>query len=176
MEIEIRSKEAKPLLKRTEVRARIAFTGATPARREVVAAVAKAAKAQQGLVIVRRIATAYGSQSAGVLAYVYDDKETLERLEHDHMKKKHAAEERKAEEPEKPAEPEAPKEEKAADEQPAEKAEQKDKKQEEKPAAKQDDKASEPKEEKAADEQPAEKPKEEKPAAKEKAEKKGGEE
>jgi len=125
MEIEIKSKEPKPLLKRTEVIGRIAFQGATPTKKETVAAIAKAMKAKQELVIVRRIETAYGDQSGRVLAYVYDDKATLDKLEHEYVKKKHgekktelAAEEKKEETSEKkPAEEEKPAEKK--DEKPA---------------------------------------------------------
>ncbi len=106
MEIQITSKEAKPLLQRSEIRARIAFQGATPTKHHVIAAVAKALKTEQSLVIVRRIVTAYGDQSAEVLAYVYNDAATLEKLEHDYVKKKHGVGKKEGEE--KPAEAAAP--------------------------------------------------------------------
>jgi len=99
MDIEIHEKEAKPLLKRTDVKARIAFQGATPTKKLVVDAVAKAAGATHDLVIVRRINTQFGSQSAEVLACIYEDKKSLDALEQKATLRKHGllAEEKKDE-------------------------------------------------------------------------------
>lgn len=116
MDIEIQSKEAKPLLRRTDVKARIAFQGATPAKKMVVDAVAKAAGAKHDLVIVHRIDTQFGSQSAQVLARIYDDKKSLETLEQKATLRKHGmlAEEKKEGQPEEKAAEGAKKEEKPA--------------------------------------------------------------
>jgi small subunit ribosomal protein S24e len=89
MEIEIRRKEHQPLQKRTEVTARVAFNGATPTKKEAVAAVGKAMNAKPEMVIVRRMLTTYGNRSANVLAYVYDNQETLQTLESKSALKKH---------------------------------------------------------------------------------------
>ncbi len=101
MEIQIVSKDAKPLLSRTEVAARIAFQGATPTRKEVIKALAKALGEKEDLIILRRIDTAFGSQSGKVLGYVYNDRKALETLEHESVLKKHGAgkEEKKTEGP-----------------------------------------------------------------------------
>jgi small subunit ribosomal protein S24e len=89
MDIHVVSKEARPLLKRTEVEARIAFQGATPTKKQVVEAVAKATGAKHDLVIVRKITTNFGDQSAAVSARIYDDKKSLETLELKATLKKH---------------------------------------------------------------------------------------
>jgi small subunit ribosomal protein S24e len=89
MEIEIRSKEHQPLQRRTEVTARVAFNGATPTKKEAVAAVGKAMNAKPEMVIVRKMLTTYGDRSANVLAYVYDNQETLQTLESKSALKKH---------------------------------------------------------------------------------------
>ena len=89
MEIEIKKKEHKPLLKRTEVEAQITFHGATPTKKEVIAAVAKASGAKKEMVIVRQVKTVFGNQSAGVTALIYDDRAVLEKFERPSMIKKH---------------------------------------------------------------------------------------
>lgn len=82
MEITILHKDEKPLLKVTQIKARITYEGATPAKKLVVAAVAKALKVKEELIIVRKIDTAYGDQHALVLADVYADRKELELREH----------------------------------------------------------------------------------------------
>ncbi len=189
MELEITTKEEKPLLKQTEVVATIRFTGATPSKREVVAALAAALKAKQELVIVRAIETRYGEQSARVHAFRYQDRESLELVERPSMVKKNTFEAAKAAEedseagskeaPEKAAEAESKGGEKA--EAPEEKAESDKKEQEDAAETKTEKKAAE-KESEAPDEKtetPEEKADAEKPAeadatAEEKAEKKEG--
>jgi small subunit ribosomal protein S24e len=113
MDIEIQGTDAQPLLNRTELKARIAFQGATPTKKQVVEAVAKAAGAKHDLVIVRKISTHFGSRSAEVLARVYNDKKSLETLEHKATLRKHgmlaAEKEEKAAEGAKKEEKPAPK-------------------------------------------------------------------
>ena len=91
MEVTIASKEEKPLLNRTEVWARLVFEGQTPSRRDVLRALAKALGAKEELVIVRRVLSAYGERAARVLAYVYQSRESLERLEQEAALKKRRA-------------------------------------------------------------------------------------
>jgi len=92
MELQIQKKEERPLLKRTDVVARIAFQGATPSKKEAIKALTKALNAKQELVIVREIKTAFGDQTALIFGSVYQDKETLEKLEIEALRKKHADE------------------------------------------------------------------------------------
>ena len=124
MEIQITKQEQQPLFHTTKVEASITFQGATPTRKAVVAAVAKAMKAKQELIIVKKVATSYGNQEAKVTAYVYDDRKALEALERKVVLEKHAfAEEQKEEAPAeapKEAAAEEKKEESAAEEKPAE--------------------------------------------------------
>lgn len=97
MEIKIEKKEANPLLKRIDVTSRVAFQGATPSKKDVIKAVAKAAGAKEELIVVKEIKTAFGSQVAIVTAHVYNDRETLEKLEHTSMLKKQSGKETKKE-------------------------------------------------------------------------------
>lgn len=159
MEIEITKKDSKPLLKRTEVTGRIGFEGATPSRKEVVAAVSKAMNAKKDVIIVRKVTMKYGEQAAELLAYVYDNRKSLEALEQEFSIKKNTFEEKKEETPkEKPAEAkpadEAPKEDKP--EEKKEEAKPETPKEEAKPEKKEEPKA----EEKPAEKAPAEKKKE----------------
>ncbi len=157
MELEIQKEVARPLLKMTEVEARISFEGATPSKHAVVQALAAKKKCKENLVIVHAIRTVYGEQAAIVTARIYENREALELVEQQSLLKKHEAkpaesEEKAAEKPaeaptkeesEKPTEGEAKGEEKAATS-------------EEKPAEAPEE-AKKPAENAAAEEKPAEK-------------------
>ena len=109
MDLEIVKEEKNELLKVTEIRARLSFTGATPSKQQVVKALAAAMKAKAELIIVRHIRTDYGEQAADVRALIYADRASLEKLERKSMIKKNTF----GKKDEKPAE--APAEEKLAD-------------------------------------------------------------
>ncbi len=180
MNLEILTKEAKPLLNLTEVEARITFEGATPSKEVVHAALAKELKAKPELVIVREVATDYGNQSGKVQAMVYKDRKSLELLERASMIKKHDFEaKKKAAEGDKPAEApaEKPAEGEKAEEPVAEGEKKEDApkeespetpKEEAKPEEKKEDapKEESPKEEEKPAESPAEKKEEAKPEEK----------
>jgi small subunit ribosomal protein S24e len=95
MDVTIQHKEEKPLLQRTDVRARVAYEGATPQRLALRDSVAHALKAEATHIIVHRITTEFGKQAAIVEASVYKSVEALESFEPAHMKKRHGAEEKK---------------------------------------------------------------------------------
>jgi small subunit ribosomal protein S24e len=97
MDVNVQHKEEKPLLNRTDVRARVAYEGATPQRQSLRDSVAHALKAPADHVVVRRITTEFGKQAAIVEASIYKSVEALESFEPQHMKKRHGAEEKKAE-------------------------------------------------------------------------------
>lgn len=89
MEITITKQHERLLLHRQDVEARIAFEGATPTKKEAVAAVAKAMKAKPELTIVRSVNTVYGTTTGKITASVYADTQALERGEHESMRKRH---------------------------------------------------------------------------------------
>ena len=89
MEVTIQHKEEKPLLHRTDVRARVAYEGATPQRTQLRDKLESELKTTAKNVIVRRIATEFGNQAVVVEASVYKDEQALEQYEPGHMKKRH---------------------------------------------------------------------------------------
>ncbi len=93
MEITITKKEDRPLLKRVDVSANITFEGATPSKKDAVAAIAKAAGAKKELVIVRSITTHYGTTTGTINASIYRDRAALEELELESLRKRHETKE-----------------------------------------------------------------------------------
>jgi ribosomal protein S24E len=81
MNIENLTQEKNELLARTCVRADVSFTGATPSRVDVTKQLASKLKADEALVRVETIHTAYGHSSSKVMAYVYDTPEAKKRWE-----------------------------------------------------------------------------------------------
>ncbi len=151
MKTDIIEKNKVPLYARTEVIARITFTGSTPDNETVKQALASNMKVDKSLIIIGKISTDYGFSGAKVTALVYDNKDSLEiyapKMGKKAKEKIAKAKEKKKAAAEKPKEPkaDAPEEKPAAEEKPAEKkpAEEKtEEKAEEKPAA--EEKAEDP--------------------------------
>ncbi len=151
MDIEITKEKDRPLFSRKRITAWVYAEGATPNRTEICLALAKKIGAKPELVSIRHIYSRFGQNDTKVIAHVYKDRKTMERLESEGLLKKHKLAEAK----EKPAE--EAKEEKPAEETKEEKTEKKETKDKE-PA------------EEAKEEKPAEETKEEK-TEKEKADK-----
>lgn len=93
MDLQITNQTENALLSRNEVTAKMQFEAATPARKEVQVALAKALKAKEEMTIVKKIATEYGSPFATVTAYVYSDENAMQRLERKNLIEKHAGHE-----------------------------------------------------------------------------------
>lgn len=81
MELTIQTRDEKPLLKRTEITARVFFQGETPTRLDIADALAKEAKVDRKLLTVTRIITSFGETSANIEARAYSDKATYETME-----------------------------------------------------------------------------------------------
>ena len=81
MEMKISNKVAQPLLSRTELVGTISFDAATPSRSDVRKKLAESLKSDESLIMVRDIATAFGSKSANITAHVYKSKEDLAKFE-----------------------------------------------------------------------------------------------
>jgi len=108
MELKIISKKEDPLLLRTKVEAELTFDKVTPSREEVKTKLAAEMGKDGKLIVVKWIYTARGLKKAKNLSYVYDNEESLKRIEvqkkTDGKAKKEeakAAPEAKKEEPEK---------------------------------------------------------------------------
>ncbi len=90
MELTINEKKENILLGRTEVYGVLKFTGTTPSNSEVVAEMAKAFRAETGLVVMKHIYTQFSRQEAVFHAVIYKDAAAKMRMEKvtKHMKKK----------------------------------------------------------------------------------------
>jgi ribosomal protein S24E len=73
------------LLPRKEVTLDVAFENSTPNRKQLRSIVAEKAKARPELVIVRHVYTKYGGREAAIVAYVYENEEAMNSLEHKKM-------------------------------------------------------------------------------------------
>jgi ribosomal protein S24E len=144
MNLKIEKTEEKPLLARKEVAGSIMFEEkATPSNDNVRKAIAAELKVDEKVVVVKHIYTAYGSSEAKVEAYVYNDEESLKKMEPvtKAMKLKvEAAAKKAAEAAEAPAEGAKPAKEKK-EEAPKEKKKEEPKKEEAKPKEKKEEKA-----------------------------------
>ncbi|TKJ17651.1 hypothetical protein CEE44_03920 [Candidatus Woesearchaeota archaeon B3_Woes] len=108
LKLDITNKEEQKLLSRLKVEGKLKFEGsATPSGDSVKEAIAKNIGKDVKLVVVKNIYTKYGSSSADVLAYAYDDEKKLKELEEVNKKPKG----KKEGAPKEGAKPEAPKEE-----------------------------------------------------------------
>ncbi|MCD6503015.1 MAG: 30S ribosomal protein S24e [Thermoplasmata archaeon] len=90
MELQIESKRYNPLLKRTEIHARIVHKrAATPSREDVRNLIASEFGVSKDLVIVHHIRTGFGWTVSKVYAKIYDTLEDLKRVEPEHILRKH---------------------------------------------------------------------------------------
>jgi ribosomal protein S24E len=129
MELKIISKKEDPLLSRTVVEAEIIFEKATPSRAEIKGSLAKSLGKDEKLIVVKGIYTSYGLKKAKNMCYIYENEESLKKIEAEtkkKSKKKEAkeGEEKKAEEkPQEQVKKEEPKQEVKQEEKPKAKAE-----------------------------------------------------
>ena len=140
MKVEIVEKSENPLFQRVEIKFKVDHAGKpTPKRLDVRAQVAAQLGVSQELVVIDKLAGAYGKQEASGIARAYGSKERLVALEPKYLlvrglpKEEKPKEESKVEKPKKPEE--KPKEEKAEEkkqEKPKEEVKQEKKAQEEK--------------------------------------------
>ena len=101
MDVKILEKKEVLLLSRTEVKAQLTFSGATPSTSEVTKALAKSLSTDEKTVLVREISTKFGFREAKVIAHIYKKEEDMKRIEPAHFFKTEKPKEAKA--PEVPA-------------------------------------------------------------------------
>jgi|TARA_B100001971_G_C18201828_1_gene545096 ribosomal protein S24E len=115
MDVKITEKKESPLLYRTEIMADITGEKATPSKVELKKKCASILKADEKLIVIKKITTTFGSTNAKAELYQYKDEKKLKSIEHKE-KKKEEKKEGEAEEKKEEAKPEekkeAPKEEK----------------------------------------------------------------
>ncbi|MEM1577865.1 MAG: 30S ribosomal protein S24e [Candidatus Pacearchaeota archaeon] len=95
--MEILNKEIKenPLLHRDELKLNIRFDKSVPSRKEIKQNLSKIFNVNEELISIRKIETFFGSKEMVVYAFIYKDKEWLNKLEI--IKKKNGREEEKKE-------------------------------------------------------------------------------
>lgn len=95
MEIQITKEKETPLLSRKRMTAWVNYQGATPSRKEVLKEFAKTAKAKPQNTIIKHMYTRFGQTDMKVIAHVYSDEGTLQRLESKNLIEKNKVEESK---------------------------------------------------------------------------------
>lgn len=103
MKIEIKEKKENKLLGRLEVEGKVIFDRATPSNEVIRDALALELKADKNLIVVKHVYSKFGYQQADFLAYVYNNREKMEKMEvmTKYLKKKAAeGKKKKAEEKE----------------------------------------------------------------------------
>jgi len=126
MELKIINKKEYPLLSRTMVESEIAFEKSTPSKDEIKSKLGKDLGKDEKLIVVKGIYTEYGLKKCKNLSYVYENEESLKRIEVQKEKKKEAKPEEKAAEKPQESKKEA-KEEQKTEKKEAKKEEQKPK-------------------------------------------------
>lgn len=114
MNVDIKSKTENKVLDRKEVKAEVAFDGATPKRAELRQAISAKLGANPELVVLREVKNAYGTHSVLVVAHAYESKEVLMSTEPEYIRKRDSiGVEKKAEPKKEEAKEEKPKKEEA---------------------------------------------------------------
>jgi ribosomal protein S24E len=118
MELKITNKKENPMLCRTEIECRVSFFNEpTPKRVDVKKKISSLAKADEKLIVIKKIKSEFGTGGGTVLAFVYKTEEDLKRIEPKDKKaaKPTEAAEKKAEKPAEAAEKKAEKPAEAAE-------------------------------------------------------------
>lgn len=91
MNFKITETKKEDLLFRTVVKAEVLFENAkTPSNAEIKKAIASHMKSDESLVVMKKIAPQFGRSQAEVLAYVYNTKEDIVKVEPKKQEKKAA--------------------------------------------------------------------------------------
>ena len=98
MKVTITESKKNELLKRTEMTGTVTFTGATPRRAEVKKAVAAAAKCNAEFLVIKKIDSHYGGETATVTATAYETKDLFDKVEREYMRTRNTNVKKAAEE------------------------------------------------------------------------------
>jgi len=88
MEVKIDSTTENKLLERKEIEATVQFTGATPPRKEMKAAICGKVGANPDLVVLRSVESEFGMRRVRVSAHAYHSAEALKRNEPRYIQKR----------------------------------------------------------------------------------------
>ncbi|MBU0627559.1 MAG: hypothetical protein KKC75_00070 [Nanoarchaeota archaeon] len=82
MDLKIINKKDNPLLSRIEVNAEVNFVNSpTPKKEDVKKKIASVEKADEKLVVIKKVVNTYGIGKIQVLAYIYSSEEELKNIE-----------------------------------------------------------------------------------------------
>ena len=87
MNLKVSEKKEEPLLSRKRLVAELEFDAAVPSRKDVKAKIAQAEKADEKLIIIKKIKSAFRSRAAKVICCIYQDEKSMEKIEKEHSKK-----------------------------------------------------------------------------------------
>ena len=100
MDLKITEKKDEPLLSRIKLTAEINFETATPSYEEVKKKLASALNNDEKLIVIKNIYTKFGIKKADLFAYIYNNKEAMEKIEPKQKEKKKAKVEKPVKKPE----------------------------------------------------------------------------
>ncbi len=86
MKIEITEKRRNPMMGRDEIEFEVSGSKATPSRKDLAEMLAVKVGKEQGLVVVKKISSEYGSMKVLGKASVYDAKKQLDLAEAEYMR------------------------------------------------------------------------------------------
>lgn len=89
MQLEVAKHVEMPLLSRTRVTAWATFDTKTPARLDLRKQLSQKLSVDEQLIIVKHVYQRFGIGKAKIVAHVYKDAETLNKVEEQHVIKKH---------------------------------------------------------------------------------------
>jgi len=95
MNLKIVNEKEEKLLDRKNIMLNIDFEAKTPSREEIKKELVEKLKAAPELLKIKRISQEFGSRNAKVLVYLYNTKESLNKIEIKNKKKKVAKKEEK---------------------------------------------------------------------------------
>jgi len=98
MDLTIKTQKENELLSRKEITAKVIFEKSTPTRKDIQAELAKKAKVDAKLLIIKKIDTIFGETSANITAYAYTNENVMKRNERKNLVEKHSGHEPKKEE------------------------------------------------------------------------------
>jgi ribosomal protein S24E len=81
MSLTIDSNVENKVIGRHEIKGRIEFSGATPKKAEIAKMIGSKLGKEEKLVVIKKVKNNYGEQKADVEAYVYNNEETIKKVE-----------------------------------------------------------------------------------------------
>jgi len=81
MKLAITERKEEVLLGREKITTDIAFEGAVPSRKNITDELAKKAQVDPQLIVLSKVTSSFGEGKAGAIAYAYQSKDKLEKVE-----------------------------------------------------------------------------------------------